>query len=614
MLNSFCNQGRTDIGFLKKGLKLPSLNLFLLSLTISNLTSYFFYNFGKLIFLIPIVFLYLSSSFFLFKNLLLTHKEKSYRNIIIYVLLTIIICYLNISPLHKLKSLDIPDTISNFNLKIDRADHLFNKTNIEGVTNLNNKSVKVYITYLGHEKIKCRDIIKLKSSAKRIIEAENQLTLQKLLKGTSYNGIAYENDLEIVFKSRQKVSSKIKDHIDNKINNLFKEKNTSALVKSLLIGNRRDLQSETFMDFKQSGIIHLLAISGLHLSIIILIPLFILRKIMQLKYCLLLSSILVILYLFITGSPVSMLRCSIMYFMLIVELFLMRERNSMNLLFLTGFIITFLFPWEIYSLSFQLSMAATGGIVIFFKKFMVVTKIKNKYIRSSIAITLSAQLFTTPILWFYFSEITTSGIISNIVIIPLITVLIIVSITALALSGVTAAAAHLLAGIGVSIYSMICSMTKFISQIKLCFYNENPLYLLITVLLMVFLLFRFKKVYKKTAIFLLLLLSPILFAQADSFIAPEKQKFRNIIIKDSIHLNKNYQYSSKNLISYINKNNLEINSLIIDHSTNKNTKTAIYLIQNIRLKNIVVHKISTTPNMQKLLYLIDKNNIKIILE
>ncbi len=202
----------------------------------------------------------------------------------------------------------------------------------------------------------------------------------------------------------------------------------SALVNSLIIGDKTELADGITDDFSKLGISHLLAISGLHLSIVVMsFYLFLTRIGAGRRITVFLSILLTVFYMSVTGFSVSVVRAGQMTMIYLITKLIRRANDSISALFTAGFFIVFGSSWSLFSLSFQLSFLATLGILMFlppatdvYDRFLHDRRIKRnifhkavEYVIVSLYSTLSATLFTLPIILLAFNEVSVISPIAN---------------------------------------------------------------------------------------------------------------------------------------------------------------------------------------------------------
>lgn len=218
--------------------------------------------------------------------------------------------------------------------------------------------------------------------------------------------------------------------INTKLSNIrekFKEKlennigiRKASLITSITFGKDKALDFEDQEDMKRFGIIHALSVSGLHIGVIFLI----MKKLFKEKFALLIT----FFYVIMTGMAFSSVRAFIMLFIINLGVILKRRYNHICSLALSSIIIFLISPYCIFEVGFLLSFGATIGIILYNKTLNKKFYKLPKVIRETLSISLSAQLFTLPILIIFFNEISIGFIIGNLILIPIINLILTISI------------------------------------------------------------------------------------------------------------------------------------------------------------------------------------------
>jgi len=222
--------------------------------------------------------------------------------------------------------------------------------------------------------------------------------------------------------------------IREKIKNQFLEKmplESGAFLRAILLGDRSELPKRLQESFRNSGTMHILAISGLNVALLAGAFLF-LFKLLRLKreiyYILTMLSLVFLMVL--TGSSASVVRATIMCIVFLTGRLLGRPVDAYNSLGTAAFIILVANPKDVFDIGFQLSFIAVWSMVYFVPKLTrFVKKDWNFYIRKymlePLAISISATLGTFPLIIYYFKTATPIAVISNILIVPLMFILMI---------------------------------------------------------------------------------------------------------------------------------------------------------------------------------------------
>lgn len=199
-----------------------------------------------------------------------------------------------------------------------------------------------------------------------------------------------------------------------------------AIAEALLIGYREDLDRDLVRAYSNIGIVHIIAISGLHLGMIYSLLLFAFKPFGHSKYIRFLKPICIIAVLWIftgiAGMQPSIVRSAIMFSCIAIGDSLGKKTNMYNSLVLSAFIILLVNPFALWDVGFQLSYAAVLSIVVFSPYIKKWVFVKNKILQNIFylnAITLSAQILTLPIVLYHFHQFPILFLLTNLVAVPL---------------------------------------------------------------------------------------------------------------------------------------------------------------------------------------------------
>lgn len=217
-------------------------------------------------------------------------------------------------------------------------------------------------------------------------------------------------------KSFKNIIIKFKKILLDNVNYLFTDKN-AAFIKAILLGEKEYLSYEQESLLRNAGASHLLAISGLHMGIIILTFSFILFKLFpKKKNALCLLSFLILIYIMIVGAAVSIIRAALLALLFLWADQFKREGDFLNIISLTLIINLLIDPLAIFTVSLQLSYILV--LALFY-----LTPLLSKFLHPILAVSLSAQLASIAITAYYFNEYAYIALITNLWAIPYITFL-----------------------------------------------------------------------------------------------------------------------------------------------------------------------------------------------
>ncbi|MDZ7623073.1 MAG: ComEC/Rec2 family competence protein [Ignavibacteriaceae bacterium] len=240
-----------------------------------------------------------------------------------------------------------------------------------------------------------------------------------LLSITDITSITIINDEVSTFKN---IIHQIRKAIDGQIKK-YHSPETAALLRGLLLADRGEINYQTKTKFINAGVVHVLAVSGLHVGYIILIFLFLFGR-----FNLHLKSILTVIgllcFMFITGVPPSVFRATVMTIVLIIAFLSNRSTNLINSISIAALIILLINPNEIYNPGFQLSFAAViaiGIILPYINHLIEGWNVQNKFLRYLLVffgVSLSAQIGTLPFTLLYFNKFSVIALLTNLFVIP----------------------------------------------------------------------------------------------------------------------------------------------------------------------------------------------------
>jgi competence protein ComEC len=222
--------------------------------------------------------------------------------------------------------------------------------------------------------------------------------------------------------------------IREKIIEMYKERGITgerlALVAAITLGQKRMLDPEQKQHFIKAGVMHIMAVSGLHA---VILSLFVFNLLFFLKGRFnILRIIITILILwsfaFVTGLTASVLRATLMFSFLQAGNFMKRRVNGINSVLASAFVLILIKPSVIFDAGFLLSYSAVIYIISFYLDFYLKLHIKNwltDKIWQSAVVTIVAQAGTLPLTIMLFNRFPTYFILTNIIIVPLSNLLIV---------------------------------------------------------------------------------------------------------------------------------------------------------------------------------------------
>jgi competence protein ComEC len=250
-----------------------------------------------------------------------------------------------------------------------------------------------------------------------------------------FNGITHqvylkENDFVVLKEKNANRFSKFlfaaKEKILTILRTNIKGDKEQGLAEALLIGYKNDLDKTLVQSYSNTGVVHIIAISGLHLGLIYWLLLQLLKPLQKIKRGRWLRPVLIIacLWLFslLAGAQPSVLRSAVMFTCIVLGETYSKRTSIYNTLALSAFILLCINPFWLWDVGFQLSYVAVLSIVIFMKPIYNLFYIKNKaldFIWRLNAVTLAAQILTIPVSIYHFHQFPNYFLLTNFIAVPL---------------------------------------------------------------------------------------------------------------------------------------------------------------------------------------------------
>jgi ComEC/Rec2-related protein len=198
-----------------------------------------------------------------------------------------------------------------------------------------------------------------------------------------------------------------------------------SIARGLILGGSGRLGRELREVFSRAGILHILAVSGLHVGFVALffgLMLFIVPLDYRLKFVIVMLALF--MYAGVTGFRPSVCRAASMVFLFGMASILQRNVKHVHILNVTALAFLTFSPLLIFDISAQLSFAAVYGILYLYPRIdeLLIGKVRKRYFRfvlRPMAVSFSAQLFVAPLLIYYFHRLSIYAVFANLLIVPL---------------------------------------------------------------------------------------------------------------------------------------------------------------------------------------------------
>lgn len=213
---------------------------------------------------------------------------------------------------------------------------------------------------------------------------------------------------------------KLRQRIGARVEQLFPDWQ-AGYMKGLLVGLADELEPDKYIQFTQLGLTHILAISGSHVAINVGLLFGLLRLCRVTRE----TSIIIVfcfvpIYVLLTGFSPSVIRAGMMT---MLGLYILRQRrlkDGLNVLSAAALLMLLWEPNYLLNISFQLSFAVTAGLIIFVPQLLPLLRFLPSKIRSTVAITVAAELVSFPLTIYYFNQLSLLSLAANLFIVPVI--------------------------------------------------------------------------------------------------------------------------------------------------------------------------------------------------
>ncbi len=528
----------------------------------------------------------------------------------------------------------------------------FYKKYVANIVLIDNKKTrgKVLLNVLNDsvlESLKVDDKLMLKPNFKSLIPPLNphQFNYESYLaKQGIYHQVFTENNRFLKLKPSGftlfGLSAKLRFKIQKSLQKYHFKNDELAVINALLLGQRQDISKALIADYQNAGAIHILAVSGLHVGVILLILSFVCKPIERLRNGKFLKTTIIVLLLwmfaFIAGLSASVVRAVTMFSFVAIGMSF-HQKNIVEFSFISSMLFLLLIkPMFLFDVGFQLSYLAVFGILFAQPKLYSIWKPKYKIIDffwKLFTVSIAAQVGILPLSIFYFQQFPGLFLVSNLVIIPFLGTVLIGGILVIILSFLS-----ILPQIIADVYGYIISyMNAFVSWVS---HQESFLFkeisisfsmmLLCYLFLFAFIYFLMKKSAKQMLYFLvsilliqtLFILEKKEFKTKKEFIIFHKSRF-SIIGKrigtrlylqhdfDSLHIKNDYSIKSYRIgenLTAIQKTNFNNYLKFADKGIVIVDSLGIYKIKNLR-KPLVVLQYSPKINIERLIKTIKPSQI-----
>ena len=434
----------------------------------------------------------------------------------------------------------------------------------------------VYISNIENIELGDKVVVKGKYTLPKKATIPNNFDYQKYLYNNHIFYIMYAKELKII-KKNQNITFKIKKYILDKTSNYT----NNGYLNAFIIGDKTDL--EFYETYQNNGISHLFALSGMHISMLSLI---IYKLVNKFKHKDLIVIMFLLFYITLTNFSASILRTIIFFIILKLNKKLDLNISTKNALLITLSIIMIYNPLIVFDIGFQYSGLVTFGLIVSTKYY------KKNYFYNLFITSFIALLFSVPITLYNNYELNLLSILNNLINVPLITFVI------YPLSLLTFLLKFL-----EPIYNLTINLLEFINNISSIF-SLNIIvpkvhiifYLIYYLLIYLYIESNNKKYILIACLYLLSFkLKPFIdrnnyvyyldVGQGDSSLII----YNDIVVMNDTGGTSNYNVSSGCIKLLKSLGYSHIDYLILTHGDFDHMGDSIYLINNYKVKNVVLN-------------------------
>lgn len=250
---------------------------------------------------------------------------------------------------------------------------------------------------------------------------------QVYLRQGEYAALKIKNEnlfRKCLLSTREKIVDILKRYIPGK-----KE---AGLAEAMLIGYKEDLDKTLVQSYSNTGVVHIIAISGLHLALVYWLLTMLCKPLGKQKFARYVQPLVIVtglwLFSFMAGGSPSVLRSAVMFTCVVTGTGINRKISLYNSLAASAFLLLCYNPFWLWDAGFQLSYAAVLSLGIFFKPIYHLLFIQNKALDllwKPTAVTLAAQILTVPVSVYYFHQFPNFFLLANLLAVPVSGIIII---------------------------------------------------------------------------------------------------------------------------------------------------------------------------------------------
>ena len=315
--------------------------------------------------------------------------------------------------------------------------------------------------------------------------------------GISATMYVSENKIKIIGENKGNILLRAGSMIRNKIHRVINEslpEEQASLLNAMLTGCDENVEDDIKESFSDSGLIHIMAVSGMNICYIILPFTLLLKKLnVKKKIANPIIMLILLLYTMITGPQPSVLRAVIMAATALIAQMIWREADTLTNISLAFMLLLLWRPHMLFNIGFELSFGATYSIVLFNKNIKTFLESKRipPYISGILSTTISAQAGILPLTVAYFNQISVISVLANLLVSPVIGIIIIAGMAMAALGQIAIVFARLIGHINLILISYLLFVSRSTASLPFAVFKASTpsiLFIFLYYLLIFFLL------------------------------------------------------------------------------------------------------------------------------
>ncbi|MFH5182723.1 DNA internalization-related competence protein ComEC/Rec2 [Paenibacillus sp. TAB 01] len=290
------------------------------------------------------------------------------------------------------------------------------------------------------------DLVSLQGSAKLPEEARNfggfdyrgYLKLQHIHWQISVKGaesISVRPPVSWTLERVLRWNDQLRDRLGQCVEQLFPALQ-SGFMKGMLVGLTDDLNPLQFQQFSQLGLTHIIAISGLNVTIFLGCLIWLMRRLGFTRETYLITAILLMpLYIAVTGASPSIIRAGLMAMVALYAAYRHALKDGLHIVLLVGMAMLVWEPYYLLDVSFQLSFLVTIGLILGVPHVSRMLPIRSRAWRDAVSIAVVAQAVSFPVSIYYFNQFSLLSLAANLCLVPLFSMAVMPAGTAAMLLG-----------------------------------------------------------------------------------------------------------------------------------------------------------------------------------